>query len=94
MDNLSLHQARLTESGFWFLSQNCSTDPAGGISERLSSMREVFVRRFISVTHDSQRSMAEQRYQLSVRLYLRVLEALLVAVSLQSMHKFPHYIKK
>ena len=62
--------------------QNCSVNPASTIVERLNSLQDVFIRRFVSVTNQNQRQMAQQRYQLSVRLYFRVLEALLIAVSL------------
>ncbi len=66
--------------------QNCSVDPASSILERLVSLKEVFVRRFVAVTNSNQRQLGQQRYQLSVRLYFRVLEALLVTVRFLPVH--------
>ncbi|XP_078693242.1 retinoblastoma-associated protein-like [Branchiostoma floridae x Branchiostoma belcheri] len=56
---------------------NCSTDPTEGILQRVSALKTAFVSRFLQATGDNYRDIAEQRCHLAIRMYYRVMEAML-----------------
>lgn len=63
-------------------SQNCSADPLPAIEENISTWRERFINQLLAVLGTSHRNIAVDKFQLSLRLYYRVMEALLVQASL------------
>ncbi|XP_033760433.1 retinoblastoma-associated protein-like [Pecten maximus] len=58
--------------------EKCSgQNPAKDIADRVVQMKDVFLKRFVSLTNTNQQTVAEQRFTLAQSLYYRVLEAML-----------------
>ncbi|KAL5004312.1 hypothetical protein ScPMuIL_017768 [Solemya velum] len=56
---------------------NCATNPTVTIANRLNEMKQVFIEKFVGEAGANQRVIAEQRLQSGIRLYYRVMAAML-----------------
>ncbi|XP_072035042.1 LOW QUALITY PROTEIN: retinoblastoma-associated protein-like [Amphiura filiformis] len=57
--------------------ENCSTNPSSSIQERISQLREGYTEHFTAELGVQSMDVARSRFQLGVRLYYRVMEAML-----------------
>ncbi|XP_070538405.1 retinoblastoma-associated protein-like isoform X2 [Ptychodera flava] len=56
---------------------NCPVNPFPEIERRIGKLQQEFIREFLAVTGPAYREIAKKRWQLALRLYYRVMEAML-----------------
>ena len=66
---------------FFSFSQNCATDPSTSIQNRIGKLRDAYTACFMKQLGSYSLDVARSRFQLGVRLYYRVMEAMLKRVS-------------